>query len=339
MEAVVRNGIALALLASLGASCGTQGDASALPDRWPRAGLDGYTFFNADDPTLLAQPGVDLDEPAALPDGAGGLLIFGRMTPTDTSQPSQIFEASVPTLDQPGSPRAALAPSLPWEGGKLRGPSVPDASMPFVCYQGEDGSVGLAELAGDTLKKVSLTAPIASAADLGGGKPVGRAACVHDHNAVSDRFRIYYTVDDSAIYVAEADAAPVFAPNAPIAWQVRPIGLSASRFNVPPGDTKAVPAEHISELSARYTVTPADRGRWDLSIVASAGSKQSLVVASAYASPAGSAAESYFAGSVPLITTTDGALQSPALCTYRQQPLLLVGLQMVRSVIAAAVLP
>src|SRR5262249_14953634 len=73
-----RNTASLAALALAALACGTEGDASSLPDKWPRAGLSGYTLFNADAPLLLSQAGVDLDEPTAMTDPEGkGIVVWG----------------------------------------------------------------------------------------------------------------------------------------------------------------------------------------------------------------------------------------------------------------------
>lgn len=336
-------------LAWLAVGCGTQGDASVLPDTWPRAGLSGYVFVDPDEPELLSQPGFDLDQPAAV-QRDGVLTVYGRMAPPKTPLVSEIFVARVPSLDAPEEPQSALGPTLPWEGQGLRGPSIAEAELPLLCYQGEDGSVGVAERDGDTLKKTSLTVPLASAAQLGGGRRVGRVACVLDRGPdptqapgqTAEFFRLYYTVDDSEIYVAVAAAEPVLAAahaGTSIEWQVHPIELSAANFLVPPGDTKAVAAEHISELSARRVVTPAGRVRWDLFVVASGSRKDYLVAASAWAEASRDARERFSPSTSPLITTADGTLLSPTVTTFLRKPLLLVGLRQVQTSIAAAVLP
>jgi hypothetical protein len=325
----------------LGAGCGTQGDATVQPDTWPRAGLSGYVFIDPDDPELLSRPGFDLDEPAAAPDGQG-LVIYGRMAPPGAPLVSEIFAARVASLDAPDEVQGVLGPTLPWEGQGLRGPSIAAAELPLLFYQGEDGSVGVAER--DTLKKGRLEAPLASAAQLGGGRRVGRVASVLDPGpapgGAEDRFRLYYTVDDSEIYVAVADAQSVLAAahsSATVDWRVHPVGLAAASFLVPPGDVKPVAAERIVELSARRVVTPAGRARWDLFVVASGSGKDHLVAASAYAE--GGGLERFVPASTPLIKTSDGVLLSPSVTTFSREPLLLVGLRQVQTIIAAAVLP
>ena len=325
-------------------SCGTQGDASVLPDRWPRSGLSGYAFFDADDPEFLAQPGWDLDQPAAATGTDGALYVFGRMAMSRGPALSQLFASRAASLDAPDEPISALEATLPWEGGGLRGPSIADAELPLLFYQAEDGSIGLADRDGATLRKRSLDAPLISAAQLGLGRKVGRAACVYDPGLAGGQLRIYYTVDDVEVYVAVAAAEPVLRAGstpAPVAidWQVRPVGLFAAQFNVPPGDAKAVPAERILELSARRIVTPAGRVRWDLFLVAAAKTDSALVAASAYAEGTSGFGERFSISQVPLIKTTDGTLLSPTVSSFAGRPLLLVGLRQVQTVIAAAVLP
>lgn len=338
-----------AFLGFIVAGCGTQGDASVLPDTWPRAGLSGYAFLDPDAPELLSQPGFDLDQPAAV-QRDGVLTIYGRMAPPKTPLVSELFAARVPSLDAPEEPQPVLGPTLAWEGQGLRGPSIAEAELPLLFYQGEDGSIGVAEREGDTLKKTSLGEPLASAAQLGAGRRVGRVACVLDRGPdaaqspghIAEFFRLYYTVDDSEVYVAVAAAEPVLAAahaGTAIDWQVHPIELSAANFLVPPGDTKAVAAERISELSARRVVTPAGRVRWDLFVVASGSRKDYPVAASAWAEASRDARERFTPSSSPLIATTDGTLLSPTVTTFLRKPLLLIGLRQVQTSIAAAVLP
>lgn len=318
-----------------------------LPDRWPRAGLSDYVFYNADSPALLTLPGWDLDEPTATLDPAsGGIVIFGRMAPASQPAQSQLFWTRVSALDEgavDGRLELALEPTLSWEGRGLSSPSIADLELPLLFYQGEDGSVGLCLREGDgtALKKVSLAAPLASAALLGGGGRVGRAFAVRDARSDGSRIRLYYTVDDLEVYVAEAAAQDVVAISqgrgASVAWQVRALGLRAASFRVPPGDTQAMPAEHIAQLSARRQTTPVGRERWDLFVSANLLRTVSLIAASAYAEPNGD--EHFVAASAPLIKTQTGTLSSPTLTTFRGRPLLLVGLRQVRTSIAAAVLP
>lgn len=333
----LRLAAALAALGALATGCGTQGDASILPDKWPLAGLTGYAFRDADEPALLAAPGYDLDEPTALQDlSSGGVVVWGRIAPARMTLPTQLFRARVAALDSPDDTEAVLSATLPWEGAGLRGPSFADPQQPLLFYQGEDGSVGLARLDGDQVTKLSTAAPLVSAALLGGGRKVGRVSAALDPDDDDGTLRLYYTVDDAEVYVAEAAASAVLGGGA-VSWQVRPARLVAADFQVPPGDTKAVPAERISELSVRRTVTPAGQVRWDLFLVASADTKSALVAASAYADPND---HEHFApvASTPL-KASSGTLLSPTVTTFHGRPLLLAGLHTVQTVIAAGVLP
>jgi hypothetical protein len=334
----------LAAVAAVG--CGTRGDASVLPDKWPRAGLSGYTLYDADSPFLLSRPGFELDEPAALPDPeSGGLTVFGRMVRNQMAQPTQLFRAPVPALDSGGEPELALEATLPWEGAGLRGPSFADAAQPLLFYQGQDGSVGLARLEGDAVVKLTTAAPLATAAQLGAGRQVGRVGAALDEGPGSGMLRLYYTVDDAEIFVAEAAAASVLqtAPDRPGSipnwpdWQVRPLRLGAADFQVPPGDSMAVTAEHISSLSVHRTVTPAGRVRWELFLTASAGKTSSIVAAAAYAEPGGQ--ERFTPVATAVLKTSEGTLLSPMVTTFHGRPLLLAGLHTVQQGIAAAVQP
>ena len=328
-----------AALVALAIGCGSQGDASILPDKWPLAGVAGYVFRDADDPMLLLSPGNDLDEPAAQPDpDSGGITIWGRTAPSKMALPSQLFRARVADLDNPGEPESAIEPTLPWEGGGLRGPSFVDAQGPLLFYQGEDGSVGLARLDGDRVTKLATAAPLATAALLGGGRKVGRVGAALDPESGGGTIRLYYTVDDAEVYVAEAALSSVLAaPASAVDWQVRPAQLVAADFQVPPGDTKAVPAERISELSVRRATTPAGRVRWDLFLVAAADTDSALVAASAYDDPQGP--ERFAPVGTALLKTSEGTLMSPAGTLFHGRPLLLAGLHTVQTGIAVAVLP
>lgn len=337
---VVRRWAGVAL-ATLALGCGTRGDASILPDKWPLAGVAGYVLRDVDEPMLLLSPGFELDEPAAQPDPtSGGLTIWGRIARNKQPLPSQIFRARVAELDNPGEPETALEPTLPWEGGGLGGPSFVAAPQPLLFYQGEDGSVGLARLDGDAVTKLTTAAPLATAALLGGGRKVGRVSAAlapaAGADSGADTIRLYYTVDDAELYAAEAPLGSVLSGQA-VNWQVRPVKLRAADFQVPPGDSKAVAAEHVSQLSVRRAITPAGRARWDLFLVATAGTESALVAATAYAEPSGH--ERFAPVPTALLKTSEGTLMSPTGTSFHGWPLLLAALHTVQTGIAAAVLP
>jgi hypothetical protein len=266
------------------------------------------------------------------------------MVSTQAPAQAQLFSAQVPALDNPSDPQPALAATLPWEGMALSGPSIVATNPPLLFYQGTDGSVGMARLQGqnDTAEKLTTSAPLISAAFLGGGRRVGRIGAVFDPDTGGGSIRLYYTVDDAEIYVATTAAAPLVGGASGQLPQdggfaVRKSGLLAADFEVPPGDVAAVPAEHITELSVRRVVTPVGRVRWDLYVEASAGTQAALVAAAAYAESDGN--DHFVAVTAPLLSSTDGDLLSPAVTTLAGQPLLLVGLRQVHTAIAAAVLP
>ncbi len=339
--------LSLELLLLVSVGCGTQGNTSVLPNLWPSAGLSGYAIYNEDSPLLLSEPGANLDQPTALPQGdgtTGGVVVWGRLSTTQGMMQSQLFSAQVPTLDNPSDPQPTLAATQPWEGADLGSPSIVATDPPLLFYQSTDGSVGLARLMGqnDTATKLTLAAPLVPAAFLGGSRHVGRIGAAFDPDTDGGSIRLYYTVDDVEVYVATAAAAPLIGgtdgslpPNG--GFGVRKAGLVAADFEVPPGDVSAVPADYIMELSVRRVVTPVGRVRWDLYVEASAGTQAALVAAAAYAESDGN--DHFVAVTAPLLSSTDGDLLSPAVTLLSGQPLLLIGLRQVHTAIAAAVLP
>jgi hypothetical protein len=324
--------------------CGTQGDASVLPDRWPRAGLSGYVSYNPDEPALISQPGWDLDEPAAAPAAppSAGLVLYGRMAEGAAPARSQLFAALLPSLDAPGEPQSALAATLPWEGRGLRGPSLPDESLPFLLYQGEDGGVGLARRDGESLVKLGEE-PLVTAAVLGGGRSIGRVGSMIERGPGGRRLRLYYTVDDAEVFTATADAESLLgafergATLPALRFEVRPLGIIAADFSVPPGDSRAAPAERISQLSVRRSLTPSGRVRIDLFLTAAAGRSAAFVSASAYADPGGN--PRFLPSSAAVLKGPGGVASSPTVTMLSFRPLLLFGLREVQTSIAAAVLP
>jgi hypothetical protein len=343
------NGGALTLLGGglLGLfGCGTTGDVSALPDHFPRAGLSGYVARHPDAPPLAALAGADLDEPTLqLPTAdSTSFTLWGRLATATMPQRSQLFRLELPSLDgsADAGPEPGLTATLPWEGQGLHGATwLNDSQPPILLYQGEDGSVGLASWDGGALTKRSLAAPLISAATLGGGRPIGRVGAALQPSAEGGRLRLYYTVADAEVYRAQADATAVLAQArgeaATVAWQVRPTGLRADAFLVPPGDTKALPAESISGLGVRRLLTPVGRPRWDLFVVASQGKKSALIAASSYEQSDGD--EQFAAVVAPLYKSDDGTPLSPTVTSYQGRPLLLCGVHQVQTVIVAAVQP
>jgi hypothetical protein len=338
-----RHGLLLAAILVSG-GCGTTGDVTALPDHWPRAGLSGYVLRNPDAASLLSLAGFDLDEPTVQTGPAAGLTLWGRMAKTAAPQQSQLFRAELGSLDGSGdvAVEVGLTATEPWEGQGLHGATwLAGSDPPLLIYQGEDGSVGLARLAGTAVQKLTQAAPLIAAAQLGGGGSVGRVAAALRPAAAGDRLRLYYTVDEAEVYSASTAAAAVqgLADGQPVAsdWQVAPTGLMAAAFQVPPGDPKALPADRIAGLGVRRTITPIGRERWDLFVVASSGKKSALVAASAYGQSDGR--EQFATVAAPLFKSADGAPLSPTVTTWQGQPLLLCGLHQVQTVIVAAVQP
>lgn len=326
--------LALLLAEVCALGCGTQGDASALYDRWPRSGLYGYKLLNPEAPLWISSSTWNLDEPAVLPTNSSDeLTVFGRMMPAQGSGPSKLFRAKSLSQNQTATPELALEATLPWEGQALRSPSFAATSPPLLFYQGGDGSVGVARLAEAGLQKGTTTAPLASAALLGGGRPIGRVSAALDlaQNASSGRLRLFYTVDDFAVYSADADADAVekaaFDGGPPVAWQVYPLKLQAPNFRVPPGDMRAVLAQHISDLSVHRVTTASGRVRWDLFLVAKSNRNAAFCAASAYGQSDLRSPLSFLVVDERVLEIEDGTPLSPAATVFANQPLLLFGLQ------------
>lgn len=346
-----------AALAGL-AGCGTQGDATVLPDRWPRSGLSGYRFLDADVPYALGRFGWDLDEPTALgptqPVAAmtdASIQVWGRMSPRLSPEKTVLFRATLSNqkLNAEAEPDEVLGPTMPWEADGLRSPSVlpwrDDGSRLLLLYQGTHGDVGAAAVTADGIDKLSTTQPLFSAQTLRAGTAasVGRVSAVRD----DDRLYLFYTLDERELRVAEASVAALVhwaeAGGGDVALRISPPLLQASAVGVPPGESKAVPAERISHVAARRLVTPVGRVRWDVALRAQAGRDTVLVAASAYAeapnpSQIGPAA-AFLAVEAPLIKTSEGTVGAPALATLGSQALLFFGLRSVGSQVAVAALP
>lgn len=362
----LRCGLVLSALSALSGSCGTQGDASVLPDRWPRSGLSGYRFLDADVPYALGRLGWDVDEPAVfaatgplptgpLPTGGDPMSatpatfdLWARMSPRLSPEKTVLCRATL-RLAQPNAeaePEEALGATLPWEGTGLRSPTVlllsDDPSRPILLYQGEAGDVGAAQITPDGVEKISTTAPLIAADTLRAGQPggIGRIAAVRD----DDRVYVFYTLDERELRVAETDRESLLRyvrdASAPVTFRISPPLLHASAVAVPPGESKAIPAERIGQVSAQRVVTPVGRVRWDVALRAQAGRDSVLVAASAFAEPRTASsigpAAAFLAVEAPLIKTSEGAVSAPALAALAGRPFLFFGLRAVATQIAVA---
>lgn len=354
-----RAGLFAAVLVGAAGGCGTQGDAQALPDEWPRAGVVGYRFASPDAPLILNRDGWDLDEPALEPGPGPGpgpsdgpRVLWGRMAPRaagpagpDGPRLSVLFRAELPALAAVTEPSAALqdalTPSLPWEGDALRGPSFvsglgPDEAAPgapVLVYQGADGSVGLARLSGPGVEKVAAPAPLAAASLLGAGGRVGRVTAVR----AGAQLRLYYTVDAWRLLLAEAPLAAVadWAQGGGVAavpWHVRGPLVSAGAFAVPPGRSDAKPAERIDGAAVRRVPTATGRARYDLFVAATSGTKSALAAASSWDG------ERFLVLGAPVLPVA-GTVLTPTGVLDGERALLLVGLRAVQTSIALAEQP
>ncbi|HNN93450.1 MAG TPA: hypothetical protein PKI03_14320 [Pseudomonadota bacterium] len=341
------------------AACGTQGDASVLPDRWPRSGLSGYRFVDADAPYALGRFGWDLDEPAILasnaPAGSSAdtVEIWGRMSPRLSPEKTVLFRASLPVakLNAEAEPDEVLAAEAAWEGAGLRSPAPvrlagsDGKEQILLFYQGAAGDVGLAVVKGDTVEKVSQSAPLWSASELTGsaGAKLGRVAVV----AADERVSLFFSVDDRDLRVADCEQAALLrylaAPDARPPLRLGPTLLTASATPVPPGDSKAMPAERIAQAAVRRQVTPVGRVRWDVALNGQAGRETVLLAASAYAAADDPARVGPVTGFLPveaaLIKTMEGTVGAPAFTTVAGRQLLFFGLRSVASQVAVAAQP
>ena len=100
---------------------GTQGDASVLPDRWPRSGLSGYRFVDADAPMrsdvwLGSRRARDLGQQCAGRGSTDTVEIWGRMSPRLSPEKTVLFRASLPVakLNAEAEPDEVLAAEAAW---------------------------------------------------------------------------------------------------------------------------------------------------------------------------------------------------------------------------------
>jgi hypothetical protein len=358
-----RRALAVLLLSLCGATaCGTQGDASVLPDRWPRSGLSGYRFVDADAPYALGRLGWDLDEPtvlaAATPAaGSDHFEVWGRMSPRLSPEKTVLFRASLPVAkpNAEAEPDEVLAAEAAWEGVGLRSPAlvrlagVDGLEQVVLFYQGSGGDIGLATIKGDVVQRVSQSAPLWSVTQLAGaaGAQVGRVAVA----AVGQHIYLFFTVDDRELRVAECERTALWrylaSPDLPPPLRLGPTLLVAGAVQVPPGDSKAVPAERIGQVAVRRQITPVGRVRWDVALNGQAGRDTVLLAASAYAAPPNTSEDPARVGPVTellaveaaLIKTMEGVVGAPTFATVGGRQLLLFGLRSVGSQIAVAAQP
>ncbi len=340
-------------------ACGTQGDATVLPDRWPRSGLSGYRFVDADVPYALGRFGWDLDEPtvvvpvmpsATLADAR--MQVWGQMSPRLSPEKTVLFRAEL-SAQKPNAeaePDEALTPTQPWEGAGLHSPSLlalrDDGSRQLLVYQGQQGDVGAAVVTGDGIDK--RDAPLISATTLRAGTTgtIGRVSAVRDE----DRVYLFYTLGERELRVAETAYATLVRTadlgqkeTGELDVRISPPLLYASAVGVPPGESKAVPAERIGHVAARRLLTPVGRVRWDVALRAQAGRDTVLVAASAFAEARTKAsigpASAFLPVEAALIKTSEGTVGAPSLATVAGRSLLFFGLRSVGSQVAVATLP
>lgn len=351
------------MLGAAAVGCGTQGSGPPVADTWPRTPLRGFELRDPEQPYALLRLGWDLDQPAVAPrpdqgpdDEQGGgtaeppaaqaapLSLWGRMSPRQDPEHGQLFRAEVSDLGAAMPPALALSPAADWEGADLRSPSWLPAGAglpPLLFYQGEDGSVGAARLADDgQVERVTTAAPLVPAAALASGR-IGRMSVLRVGGAV----RLYYLIDSQHAHFAQLDAAALLrriaGEPASLDVQVSAPLLWAADFRVKQTAVVMVPAERLDGLSVRRVITPAGRERYDLYAVAAAMTRSVVVSASSYSGGSlSSTSERFLPVESPALSGDSvGTPSSPLVIAYGGRPMLLLGLHMVETGIATALLP
>ena len=328
--------------------CGTQGNAEALIDAWPRTPLRGFVLRDAEQPYALLRLGWDLDQPVVAPAQSGDaatapLQIWGRMSPRQEPEHGLLFQAAVSDLGAAVPPELALTPEG-WEGDDLASPSWLPAEggrPPLLFYQGGDGSVGLAKLGADgQVQRLTTAAPLVPASALGLGR-IGRVYAL----GVGATVRLYYIVDSQHVHFAELDAAALArrAAGEPVAIEAKisaPL-LWAADFLVKQTAVVMAPAERLDGLSVRRVQTPAGRERYDLYAVAAAMTRSVVVSAASYSGGSlTSTTERFLPVESPALSgNPTGTPSSPAVSETTGQPMLLLGLHTVETGVAAAFIP
>ncbi len=319
--------------------CGTLGDGMPPQDLWPRTPLRGFVLRDESSPFVLLQSGFDLDNPTTEPGPMGSpLRLFGQISPRNQPEQAQIFVSAVTSLAEESAPQELLSPTLPWEGKGIANPmwlsGLPDQD-PVMLYTTSDGAVGLFRRMQDgTLSR--LQRPLIPAASLRNGK-LGRLSPVISDGAL----RLYFTIDDTAVHYAQADARAVSAfvsdDSRSVSFSVSPALLSASDVLISVTRSQTAVAERLTGLFVRRVLTPAGRARYDLYARAEAMGKVALVAASSYQ---GDVREPFLAVSDPLLAATAGGVPSgPYVTEWNGRTLLLLGLRTVQTGIAVAQLP
>lgn len=341
-----------ALLLTLLGACGVGGGGADIQlGSFPQSGLGAYRLLNSDElprldaPYLLQAPGVDVGEVAARAEGER-LRLWVAARPRAGG--GFIGYAEAPTLeDGAGDALApALAPELPWEGGRLASPSLlvrdddHDEALPshVLFYlagagaaMGSPGAVGAALSDDGRAFRRAAAAPLLAAAALG-GEPRGAAAM-----AVGDELHLYLVADE---------AGPLLRARAPLSALAAHLGggpappflierlpLFAADFPVPISSTETAPAQRLLSISARAVRTPAGRMRYDLFVTAARAERRALCAAASYDG------DRYLPVAQPLLGRIAGEIQGGAPIAYRQRALLLLGLTTVRGGVAAGRIP
>lgn len=334
-------------------ACGTQGDATPLPETWPQTPLRGFALLNPDEPLALSRAGWDLDQPAAEPaqPGAPALAVWGRMSPRGEPQKGALFRGTIPdSKEQERTVIESLSPTLPWEGQSLGSPawlSLEDGAQ-LLFYQGADGSVGIAERGPDgALVKRTAERPLVTAATLAGLPPPGpQAPALPTVGRVSPvllgaRLRLYYSLDSQGAYFAEADLQKVrerlLDPRVEVTFQLGPQVLSAGACSTNPGKRGAPRADRLDGVSVRQVLTPAGRARFDLYAQVSGGGRTALVAASSYSG--GGPGDPFLAVDAPLLGGMMGGAGSPSVIERNGRALLLLSLREVQLGVALAQQP
>ena len=263
------------------------------------------------------------------------------MSPRQEPLHGTLFRAVVTDLGAALPPELALEPSTAWEGSDLSSPAWLDGAdgrPPLLFYQGGDGSVGLAQLAGSgAVQRLTPTQPLLAASALGTGQ-VGRVSAL----LTGSRVRLYYAVDGLHTHFAELDAAALWrraaGDTAAVDFQVSAPLLWAADFQIKQSTVTSVPADRIDGVFVRRVTTPLGRDRFDLYAVATTMKKSVVVSASSYSGGSlTSTSERFLPVDGPALSSGSAANPSnPTLAPYGGGPLLVLGLRTVQTGIATA---
>lgn len=194
---------ALVALALLACGRGSDGELGGGGSNLPVSGvgpfrkLVDYDFSTPlEEPFVVTLPGVDLEGPAALADGARVRIYYARG--------GAIWRSDLPATfrELPGEPAMVLAAAEAWEGGALRSPAIVDDGDRVILYYQGSGGVGRAEST-DRGESFTTTGLVLEGATAPAALRVG------------DRWFLYHgRVGEPGIFVATSDDGEAWTPRA-----------------------------------------------------------------------------------------------------------------------------